>query len=150
MLGDTLHRYTAEPHAPSSTPSVAGGAGACKPSEGERGGGTRAMRMSYHAAYLKQRQNMYLACPPSDALLLPPHIQRLIGYSMPGPVLNKLYCGAGSAEILPAYLRYYGSAADGGAGRASVDWAGAASQQIEAQQYAQCSSFDRMFALEEC
>ena len=52
----------------------------------------------YQCAYLRQRENQYLVCPPRAARLLPPHMQRLIGYGKPGHVLNKLYCGGGPVE----------------------------------------------------
>lgn len=48
---------------------------------------------SYHCAYLSQRENQFLGCPPEKAVQLPPHVARLIGYCKPGQVLNKLYCG---------------------------------------------------------
>lgn len=82
---------------------------------------------SYHAAYLRQRCNMYTICPPAEAVTLPPFMQRLIGYSMPGPVLNKLYCGSGDAEILKAFRAYESRA---------IDWAGAACEQENADEYA--------------
>jgi hypothetical protein len=71
--------------------------------------------LSYHAAYLRQRSNMFLAVPPSLALALPQPIARLLGYFKPGPVLNKLYCGSGNSDILEAFKAYKGRA---------VDWAG--------------------------
>ncbi len=55
--------------------------------DGDCGGGW--LRASYHVSFLRQRMNLYLCCPPADALALPPHIARLIGYCKPGPVLNK-------------------------------------------------------------
>ena len=63
FLGDTLHQHV-NPH-----PATAG---------------LNFLRASYHAAYLRQRKNMYTACPPRDAVKLPPYMQRLIGYSRPG------------------------------------------------------------------
>jgi hypothetical protein len=71
--------------------------------------------LSYHAAYLRQRKNLFLAVPPPLALALPSHISRLLGYFKPGPVLNKLYCGSGNSDILEAFKSYNGRA---------VDWAG--------------------------
>ena len=71
--------------------------------------------LSYHAAYLRQRQNLFLAVPPPLAIALPPHVSRFLGYFKPGPVLNKLYCGSGNSDILEAFKSYNGRA---------VDWAG--------------------------
>jgi ectoine hydroxylase-related dioxygenase (phytanoyl-CoA dioxygenase family) len=98
FLSNTFHKYTPPP------PSTHG----------------RLLWTSYHAAYLRQRTNMYTICPPNQAVALPPYMQRLIGYSMPGPVLNKLYCGSGDAEILKAYTNY---------GDRAIDWVGAACKQ---------------------
>jgi ectoine hydroxylase-related dioxygenase (phytanoyl-CoA dioxygenase family) len=82
------------------------------------------LRASFHAAYLRQRQNLYLACPPQTALSLPAAFSRLMGYSKPGPVLNKLYCGTGDSSILEA-TRAYGSRA--------IDWAGNVAAQLLAK-----------------
>ena len=50
--------------------------------------GGRWLKTSYHAACLAQRSNLVLACPPDRAMDLPPPLQRLIGYAMPGPVCH--------------------------------------------------------------
>ena len=84
---------------------------------------------SYHTAYLRQRADLYLQYPPSTAIDLPPYIQRLLGYGMHAPVLNKLYCGAGPFSILPAYEGY-------GSGSRPIDWAGAAVTLPGAAEYA--------------
>lgn len=112
------------------------------------GGGSESelllLRTSYHAAYLRQRQDLFLLFPPSDVLAqspsssssssfssssvslspssdataregLPRHIARLIGYFRPGPVLNKNYLGlCNSSDILEAHATF---------GNRRLDWA---------------------------
>ena len=95
------------------------------------------IRASYHAAYRRQRTNLFTLCPPATALTLPEHIRRLIGYFKPGPVLNKLYCGSGNSEILTAFTNY-------GSGARPIDWAGPAALQPQAQHWA------RLCGLELC
>eukprot|EP00729_Bicosta_minor_P009399 gene9399-27967_t len=81
---------------------------------------------SYHCAYLSQRENQFLGCPPEKAVQLPPHVARLIGYCKPGQVLNKLYCGGPPHEILGAYKAYGGK---------HIDWAGPTSTQEEVERW---------------
>ena len=88
--------------------------------------GGAALSVGYHAAYLSQRDNLYLAAPPASAKSFPVAIQRLLGYAMPGPILNKLYWGAPHTVhdgVLAAWEAY---------GNRRVDWAGPAREQPHA------------------
>ena len=40
--------------------------------------------MDFNLSFLRQEENMYLACPPSVAKHLPEPIQELVGYTMAG------------------------------------------------------------------
>jgi hypothetical protein len=84
---------------------------------------------SYHTAYLRQRADLYLQYPPSTAVHLPAYVQRLLGYGMHAPVLNKLYCGPGPFSVLPAFREY-------GGGARRIDWAGSAVELPGAEEYA--------------
>merc|ERR1712093_646803 len=42
------------------------------------------LNIDYNLASLRTEENMYLACPPTVAATLPPELQRLVGYTMPG------------------------------------------------------------------
>lgn len=46
------------------------------------------MHVSYILGWLRQEENIYLACPPEIAKGLPPTMQNLIGYSRPGGSLG--------------------------------------------------------------
>jgi len=86
----------------------------------------KALHVGYQTAYLSQRCNLYLAVPPARALAYPVSIQRLLGYSMPGPILNKIYLGAPDT-VHDGPLRAWEAYGD-----RAVDWAGPAKDQPHA------------------
>ena len=43
------------------------------------------LTIQYNLSFLRQEENQYLTCPPNVAKKFPRELQKLIGYSMPGP-----------------------------------------------------------------
>ena len=58
--------------------------GGANRSRATRGG----LNVDYSLDFLRQETNQYLDVPPDIAKGIPPHIQKLIGYSMPNPALG--------------------------------------------------------------
>ena len=48
-----------------------------------------ALNVDYSLGWLRQEENQYLACPPSEARRLPSHLAELAGYSQPGMSLGE-------------------------------------------------------------
>ena len=48
----------------------------------------RTLHADYNLGWLRQEENQYLACPPAVAATMPPHMQRLVGYTTYGDALG--------------------------------------------------------------
>jgi hypothetical protein len=60
------------------------------------------LAVSYQLGFLQPAENHYLKACPQDVAKLPMHMQRLLGFHLPGQILNKYYAGPGEHDILGA------------------------------------------------
>ena len=88
--------------------AVGGGPGRWRPS------GSGLLAVGYQLGVLSPAQNFYLEYSPDEVRGYPLELQRLLGFHMPGAVINKFYAGPGPHDILGG---------DGILGGRRVDWA---------------------------
>ena len=66
----------------------------------------------YQLGFLQPAENHYLSNSIEDVAALPMHMQRLLGFHLPGQILNKVYVAPGDHDILKAMDNLAGNAID--------------------------------------